>query len=184
MYKLAVFDMDGTVLNSKHEIPKENKEAFASKANKYVQDNGDSTDESDMIRVQCLWRLISEYSFGDKKKWVQSDELLSYVNSNCGFSKSKDSLRYHIGKLKEDGVLIASRSGGGYKLPCCINDLELFINNMGSKIVPMIDRMKKARDIIKKSSVNNFDILEDKPIYKELITAYEEVKAQQIVLDA
>ncbi len=28
MYKLAVFDMDGTVLNSKHEISKENKAAF------------------------------------------------------------------------------------------------------------------------------------------------------------
>ena len=28
MYKLAVFDMDGTVLNSKHQIPEENKKAF------------------------------------------------------------------------------------------------------------------------------------------------------------
>lgn len=153
-------------------------------ANKYIQDNIDTTDESKRIRLSCLQRLIREHIFGEKKDWVQSDDLLSYVNNNCGLNKSKDSLRYHIGKLKEEGILIASRTDGGYKLPCCVNDMELFINNMGSKIVPMIDRMKKARDIIIKSSLNGYDIVEDKPIYKNLISSYEEVKAHEIASKA
>lgn len=151
-------------------------------ANKYVQDNREATEESIKVRVGCLERLTREYVFGERKSWIQADELLSYVNIHCKLDKSKDSLRYHIGKLKEQGVLIASKADGGYKLPCSVKDMELFINNLGFKIVPMIDRMKKARDIIKKSSVFNYDIVEDKPIYKQLITAYEEVKDQEIVV--
>ena len=148
----------------------------------YIHKNNSSDDESINIRTTCLERLVSEYIFGDKKKWVSAIDLLSYVNSQLVLNKTKESLRYHIGKMKEKGVLIASKTEGGYKIPCCVKDMELFINNMGAKIVPMIDRMKKARDIIIRTSASDFDIIEDKPIYKNLIAAYEKVKDMGLVV--
>lgn len=157
-------------------------EAFAI-ADNYTREKINSVEEKYIIRVQFLERLKAEFICGKKHSWILLDEIAEWLYAKCNLDKSKDSIRYHIGKLKEDGILIASRTEGGYKLPCCITDLERFVENMGSKIVPMLDRMKKARDIVRKSLVSNYDIIDDKPIYKELIEAYEKVQADEILFN-
>lgn len=166
-------------IRSQEYNPEISDEAFAIVLD-YIKRNDNSKEESEKVRIACLKRLQREFIFGDHFNWVSSKDLVETVRLNYGLEKKIETLRTQIGKLKERGVLIASRMEGGYKLPCCINDMELFVNNLGSKIFPMIDRMSKARRIIRNSSSSQFDILADKPVYKIIIDSYDEAKLEEI----
>lgn len=71
-----------------------------------------------------------------------------------------------IGNLRDKGILISS-SNTGYKIPTSKRDLESFLKHGNRVILPMLNRIKQARNAIKLATLNELDILEDEK-YKEL----------------
>ena len=63
-----------------------------------------------------------------------------------------------IGKLRDNGVIIAS-SQKGYKIPSKQSELYDFINHDAKIVIPMLARLKKCRDLVKLSTANELDLL-------------------------
>jgi len=90
MYKLAVFDMDGTILNSKHEISKENKDAI-----KELENNG--------VKIVIATGRPGQFL----KKFVNDLEIKEYVitcnGSVIGKPFTDDFL--HINTINKETVI-------------------------------------------------------------------------------
>lgn len=63
-----------------------------------------------------------------------------------------------IAKLRDCDVIIASATRG-YKIPRTRADINDFLELASSQILPLLDRVKKARDVYRLSSVGEYDIL-------------------------
>lgn len=63
-----------------------------------------------------------------------------------------------IGKLRDNGVIIAS-SQKGYKIPSKQSELYDFINHDAKIVIPMLARLKKCRDLVKLCTANELDLL-------------------------
>ncbi|PHN17213.1 hypothetical protein AO242_21210 [Pseudomonas sp. ICMP 561] len=60
--------------------------------------------------------------------------------------------------------------GKGYKIPRTRADINDFLELASSQILPLLDRVKKARDVYQLSSVGEYDILaEDQFAHQEAI---------------
>ncbi len=128
----------------------------------------DQTDADQLSFVKLLLLYRRTYS---KKGFVSTKELLNHLESNRAHPISEQYFRTKIvAQVRDQGVLIASNSSGdkkGYMLPESVDDLYKFVNHSNSVIVPMIKRIKKARDIIKLATNNELDLL-SKPEYEIL----------------
>jgi hypothetical protein len=72
---------------------------------------------------------------------------------------SEQSFRSVIGKLRDAGLLIASKTTGGYKLPTSMADMIEFVNRQNSQLTPMIHRVQVARQTVRRATDNAVDIL-------------------------
>jgi ATP-dependent RNA circularization protein (DNA/RNA ligase family) len=71
-----------------------------------------------------------------------------------------------VGNLRDKGILISS-SRSDYKIPTSAKDLDSFIN-LGKRIIlPMLNRIKEARNAIKLATNNELDLL-SKAEFKQL----------------
>ncbi|HHR3315924.1 TPA: hypothetical protein ACS4NQ_005638, partial [Klebsiella pneumoniae] len=66
-----------------------------------------------------------------------------------------------IAKLRDAEVIIAS-APKGYKFPKARADINDFVELAASQVVPLLDRVRKAREVYLLSSVGEYDILEGK----------------------
>ncbi|GGK40429.1 MULTISPECIES: hypothetical protein [Flavobacteriaceae] len=74
-------------------------------------------------------------------------EIIKRINSKS----SKEHIRDLISTLRDKGVIIVSIEGKyGYKIPNKKNDLIGFYNRYLKSIIPMLNRMNIANEIIKK----------------------------------
>ena len=71
-----------------------------------------------------------------------------------------------IGKLRDKGVILAS-SKKGYKIPSKKAELFDFINHDAKIVIPMLERLKKCRDLVKLATNNELDLLAE-PEYQAL----------------
>jgi hypothetical protein len=60
--------------------------------------------------------------------------------------------------LRDAEVIIAS-AAKGYKIPRTRADINDFLELASSQILPLLDRIKKARDVYRLSSIGDYDIL-------------------------
>ena len=73
-----------------------------------------------------------------------------------------------IGKLRDSGVIISGSSAKkGYKIPAKESELFDFINHGTMIIMPMLERLKKCRDLVKLGTANELDLF-DKTEYSSL----------------
>jgi hypothetical protein len=77
-----------------------------------------------------------------------------------------------VGSLRDKGILIAS-GRQGYKIPTSAKDLDNFVNHGKRIILPMLNRIKEARQAIKLATMNELDLLE-RPEYIDLKKLIEE----------
>ena len=141
-----------------------------SEAYRFLDENLDSKNPSVKEQVLCLQMILSHSYWWNSDGWIQTFELKERLSNELRETIEDQRLRGIIGGLKDAGVLIASRRAGGYKLPTSKADIYEFINTQNSIIGPMIDRVRKAREIVQRAT--GFDIL-DKPAYMNLKSAIE-----------
>lgn len=122
----------------------------------------DSQEMADQIN--CIKLLVLYLRASHKNRFISTGEIVRHLSSSRSEPIKEQYFRTKVvGKLRDKGVLIASSKdskSGGYKLPTSTQDLKKFISHGNRIILPMLNRIKVARDAIKLATNNELDILE------------------------
>lgn len=141
--------------------------------NAFIEKNEEENDpniiEQVMVAKYLRFRFLESTS-----EYILTHEMLNELNRHV--VESKMNRHYFrtkiIAKLRDKGVIIAS-STRGYKLPASERDLYDFADHGCTVVIPMLDRIKKCRDLIKLATQGELDIL-DKAEYRELFEYMEQ----------
>jgi len=126
---------------------------------------GGSQQKLDQINFLKLLLWLQRAS--PKNRYITTNEIFSHLNQN---RTQKLQLEYFrtkvVGNLRDNGILVAS-GRQGYKIPTTAKDLDSFVNHGKRIIIPMLSRIKEARNTIRLATGTELDLL-DKPEYLEL----------------
>ncbi|WP_299320777.1 DUF3800 domain-containing protein [uncultured Maribacter sp.] len=130
------------------------------KINNFININQDNPAVEIKNQLICLNYLIYRFK-RDPYQYIYSDEIIDRIKiRNIHITKRVFSKEV-IGNLRENKILITS-SQSGYKIPCCRGDIIRFYNNYSSKIIPMIETLRKTDIIIKSVTSRNINLLDEK----------------------
>ena len=153
------------------------------RAQMFLSRNENKEDYEIKLQVQTLKYLCFRFINNDTRSYISTKELRNYLQRVSGMEISIQFFRTRvIAKLRDGNVIIAS-SAKGLKLPSKEEEVYDFINHGTTIIMPMLDRLKKCRDIIKMDTVGEIDLF-DKTEYKELKKFFEleirmDIKAEE-----
>ncbi len=132
---------------------------------KYIKDNEKNSDPVIMDRIHVLQFLLNQVYIGETKKYFYSNELIGLLNSNGQESYNTHTfISQIIGPIRDNNVILSS-SSTGYKIPIKGEELYAYANKTFSQVIPMLSRLKKARDRIMAITDNQLDIY-DRDEYK------------------
>lgn len=118
-------------------------------------------------QISFLKLLLWLQRANSKNSYISTKEIMRHMNIVRERPINEEYFRTKIvGNLRDKGVLIAS-SPNGYKIPTNAKDLENFIKLGYRIIMPMLNRIKEARNAIKLMTHNELDIIGN-DYYKEL----------------
>jgi len=127
-----------------------------------VQDFLDRTagsDQQKIDQINLLKLLLLFQRANIKNRYIPTSEIFDHLNQSRREGLKEEYFRTKvIGNLRDKGVLIAS-GRKGYKIPTCARDLDSFINHGKRIIIPMLHRIKEARNTIKLATRNDLDLL-------------------------
>lgn len=125
------------------------------------------SDQTKIDQINFLKLLLLFQRANAKNRYVKTGEIFMHLNQSRTEKLAQEYFRSKVvGNLRDNGILIAS-SREGYKIPTSLKDLEKFINIGKGIILPMLNRIKETRNIIKLATRNELDLL-DKEEFKEL----------------
>lgn len=128
-------------------------------------EQGDDQQKIDQINLLKLLLLFQRANI--KNKYISTKEIFNHLNQSRNERLSEEYFRSKVvGNLRDRGVLIAS-STKGYKIPTSSEDIDDFILHGKRIVLPMLNRIREARDTIKLATHNDLDIL-DKEAFAEL----------------
>ena len=159
------FNIDTSAIAEDYD--KEIAELCFSRAAAYIEEHKNDPDEYIQARGLIANHLLFRFINNDTRGYISTTELLDRIKSAELPIRSERAFRQEIiGKLRDNGVVIAS-SSKGYKIPSKEAELYDYVNHDASILIPMLSRLKKCRDIIKLGTVNELDLL-DFPEYESL----------------
>lgn len=130
-------------------------------ATDYIEKNKDIESDEIRLRVLFLRFLLYNVQICNSTQFVYSGELVQHLSQISERKVTKDFLyRRIIAPLRDDGVIIAS-SVHGYKIPTSVEDIRTYINQTVTVVGPMLSRIGKCRELIKKQTNSKLDILGD-----------------------
>jgi hypothetical protein len=107
---------------------------------------------------EILDHILLNYK-SDCNRLVPSNELLM-VARRVSPEFSEYQLRQAIAHFRDNRVLVMSLKGKhGYKMPSVPDDVFSFYNRFASHIVPMLRRISTANSLLRESSFNKFDFI-------------------------
>lgn len=121
--------------------------------------------QDDRDQLNCVKLLLLHHDAFGSKKYLSAKELMSHLE--IGRDKPLQDQQFRskvIGKLRDQGILIASSSKGdkkGYRLPTSTYDLIKFLEHGNSLILPILNRIKTCRERVKLGTNNELDILKN-----------------------
>ena len=134
----------------------------------YVNNHEDDKDELTRARILVAKHLLFRFMNNDTRGYIPTRELLERIQGAGLPIKSERAFRQEIiGKLRDEGVILASSTKGGYKIPSKEAELYDYVNHDANIIIPMLERLKKCREIIKLGTINGLDLL-DHPEFQPL----------------
>jgi hypothetical protein len=127
-------------------------------ADQFLANIGDHPNEDERLQL-CILDFLRFRSEFVSDEYVSTDDIAKHL-ANKGFQGLGDQkIRSSgIAKLRDSEVIIASATKG-YKIPRSRADINDFLELASSQILPLLDRVKKARDVYRLSSVGEYDIL-------------------------
>lgn len=127
-------------------------------ADQFLAKIGDHPNEDERLQL-CILDFLRFRSEFVSDEYVSTDDIAKHL-ANRGFHGLGDQkIRSSgIAKLRDSEVIIASATKG-YKIPRSRADINDFLELASSQILPLLDRVKKARDVYRLSSAGEYDIL-------------------------
>ncbi len=139
-----------------------------SQAEIYIEKYRENNDEETRLQVCVLNHLVFKSRLSSDDDYIATRGLLEHLES-CGFrGVSEQAIRSQIvSKLRDKDVIIASCSRG-YKIPSSYTDLVDFVERVNSLVLPLLERLNKARNSYLVASKDDVDLLKG-PKYPELV---------------
>jgi hypothetical protein len=139
-----------------------------SKAEIYIEKYHEYNDEETRLQVCVLNHLVFKSRLSSDDDYIATKGLLEHLES-CGFrGVSEQAIRSQIvSKLRDKDVIIAS-CNRGYKIPSSYADLVDFVERVNSLVLPLLERLNKARNSYLVASKDDVDLLKG-PKYPELV---------------
>lgn len=135
-------------------------------------DNETGTDQQKVDQINFLKLLLLFQRANIKNRYISTKEIFSHLNQSRHEILKQEYFRSKVvGNLRDQGILIASGKDG-YKIPSSTKDLDSFINHGKRIVLPMLNRIKEAREAIKLATQNELDIL-DKEAFEELKNLFD-----------
>jgi len=127
----------------------------------------DSEDLLYIYRCKTIKYLLMEFIYGDHRRYISADEIISHINTISESEINKTFFRSNIiASIRDYGIIIAS-SHSGYKIPSSMQDIMDYIDHNKSIIFPMIKRLINCQKAINVSTDGRVNIL-DIPKYRQL----------------
>jgi hypothetical protein len=118
------------------------------------------------LQIALLKHLMFQVHDVDAHKYVSSYQLLPLLNEYTGQRIRPNYLyRRVIAPLRDSEVILASCTQG-YKIPISVEDITTYLNQTHMIVSPMLNRIKKCRNLIKKQTNNTLDVLDDPAFLK------------------
>lgn len=135
----------------------------------FINKNENSDDEEIQAQIIILKYLLFRFMNNDLRAYIPTKELKKQLAFTHFADISTQAFRMRIiGKLRDSGVIISGSSAKkGYKIPAKESELFDFINHGTTIIMPMLERLKKCRDLVKLGTENELDLF-DKTKYSTL----------------
>jgi len=127
------------------------------------------TEQKDIDQINFLKLLLIYQEAYHKPRYIKTNEIFNHLNQMRDTSIKEEYFRAKvIGNLRDMGILISS-SNKGYKIPTSKKDLESFIRHGNKIVIPMLSRIKNARNAIKLATSNDLDLLDSFPELKKIL---------------
>lgn len=139
-----------------------------SRAEIFVEKYRKFSDDETKLQVCVLSYMIFNSRLSSDDDYIATKSLLQHLES-CGFRDvSEQTIRSQIvAKLRDKDVIIAS-CNRGYKIPSSYSDLLDFVERVNSLVLPLLERLNKARNSYNIASKGSVDLLKG-PEYPELV---------------
>jgi tetrahydromethanopterin S-methyltransferase subunit G len=148
---------------SKNNFDKEFNETIARACFLRIQDFIEKevgNDQQKIDQIKFLKLLLLYQRANVQNKYISTTEILNHLNQSRNEKLNKISFRSKvIGNLRDRGIVIASGKQG-YKIPTTANDIATFIEHGNQILQPMLNRISKAREVIKLATANKLDVLD------------------------
>jgi len=131
------------------------------------------------LQVCVLSYLVFQSRLASEKNYISTRELLEHLEDRGFIKVNEHTIRSSvISKLRDQEVIIAS-CNKGYKIPRSYADLFDFVTRVNSQVVPLLDRLNKARNSYLMASKKEVDLLKG-PNYPHLVSFLEELNNEKI----
>jgi hypothetical protein len=129
-------------------------------ADQFLAKLGEHHNEDERLQL-CILDYLRFRSEFVSDEYVSTEDIAKHLAQRGFPGLSDQKIRSSgIAKLRDSDVIIASATKG-YKIPRTRADINDFLELASSQILPLLDRVKKARDVYRLSSVGEYDILEE-----------------------
>lgn len=125
----------------------------------FIAENEKSSDSDVILQIAVLRYLVFISRFDESKDYIATQEILRHLTSIGFLDVTEQAIRSTIiAKLRDNGVLISS-CNKGYKIPMCYGDLIDFVMRVNGLVMPLLERLKKARTSYLQASNGTVDLL-------------------------
>ncbi len=125
----------------------------------FLEEHAGATQRPEKFQFATLRYLFFYSRFVNPHSYVPTKLIRYMLEESEGEEVGEQYFRTNVmAKLRDAGVVIAS-GHRGYKIPVCATDLGDFVAHTCGIALPMIDRLRKARNLILRASMGKLDIL-------------------------
>lgn len=126
----------------------------------FIRKHEDDDEPEREAQIIVLQYLLFRFMNNNLRTYISTKELKSQLIHTKLADISTQAFRTRIiSAMRDEGVIISgSSSKKGYKIPSKRIELLDFINHGTSIIMPMLERLKKCRDLVKLGTNNELDL--------------------------
>ncbi|OKA24041.1 hypothetical protein BOH74_12170 [Pseudomonas versuta] len=127
-------------------------------ADRFSERAGEHPDEDGRLQLSIL-RFLRFQSEFVTKDYVLTTEIMAHLkDSGFGQVNGQRIRSSGVAKLRDADVIITS-AAKGYKIPQTRADINEFLERASGIVVPLLERVKKAREVYRLSSRGEYDIV-------------------------
>ncbi|WP_397459077.1 DUF3800 domain-containing protein [Pseudomonas asplenii] len=127
-------------------------------ADRFSERIGEHPDEDERLQLSIL-RFLRFQSEFVTKDYVLTTEIITHLkDSGFGDVNGQRVRSNGVAKLRDADVIITS-AAKGYKIPQTRSDINEFLERASGIVVPLLERVKKAREVYRLSSRGEYDIV-------------------------